>query len=252
MTVSILASNILPPLSAPIDLSAAVFGMLGFWGVFIAELQFEPATIRFINQQSFFASLLSAVLVVSGFFVASYPESHAEWMPWSDTLTKFLKPTLPVDPDMPRFSSGIGLMLAVLGIVLSPRVQELLSNRILLFFGKMGFAVYLLHGTLMKTILTWMIYGISVPADHSEVKHQPQLTRIQYPGHKTLFISLFFFFPILYSSAYAWTQYIDPWCERMTNKLVNTIKPEGIKGNGYIPMAGVQILLNGHETVHAP
>lgn len=225
--------------------------MLGFWGVLVAEIQFEPATARFIDQQPVLAPLLSAILVFSGFYVASYPESHADWMPWSDNLTNILKPSLPVDPDMPRYSSGIGLMLAALGIVLSPRMQEVLSNRILLFFGKMGFAVYLLHGTLMKTILVWMVYGISVPADHDEANHQPKLTRIKYPGHKTLFICLIFFFPILYGSAYAWMQYVDPWCERMTNKLVNRIKPDEAKGNGYIPMGGVHVLPNGHGPVHA-
>ncbi|KAL5377025.1 hypothetical protein PMIN06_009191 [Paraphaeosphaeria minitans] len=217
-----------------------VFGMLGFWGVLIAELQFEPATARFIEQQRILAPVLSAVLVFSGFYVASYPESHAEWMPWSDNLTHFLKPNLPENPDLPRFSSGIGLMLAAVGIVLSPRLQEILSSKILLFFGKMGFAVYLLHGTLMKTFLAWMIYGISVPADHKDEKGQPQMTRMKYPGHQTLFVCLFFWMPILYGSAYAWTQYVDPWCERMTNKLVEKVKFEETKGNGYIPMSGVQ------------
>lgn len=225
--------------------------MLGFWGVLIAELQFEPATARFIDQQRILAPVLSAVLVFAGFYIASYPEQHAEWMPWSDNLTHFLKPNLPENPDMPRFASGIGLMLAAVGIVLSPRLQEILSSRILLFFGKMGFAVYLLHGTLMKTILSWMLYGFNVPADHMDDKGELQITRMKYPGHQSLFLCLLFFFPILYSSAYAWTQYVDPWCERMTSKLVNYIKPEETKGNGYIPMGGVQVQPNGHGPVHA-
>ena len=225
--------------------------MLGFWGVLIAELQFEPRTAQFIDQQRILAPVLSSVLVFAGFYVASYPESHAEWMPWSDTLTHFLQPNLPEDPDLPRFTSGIGLMLAAVGIVLSPRLQEILSSRILLFFGKMGFAVYLLHGTLMKTILSWMVYGISVPEDHRDDDGKLQITRMEYPGHQTLLICVVFFLPILYGSAYAWTQHVDPWCERMTNKLVNMIKPEETKGNGYIPMNGVQVQTNGHVVLHA-
>lgn len=225
--------------------------MLGFWGVLIAELQLEPQTARFIEQQRILAPVLSLVLVFAGFYVASYPESHAEWMPWSATLTHFLQPNLPEDPDLPRFSSGIGLMLAAVGIVLSPRLQALLSSRILLFFGKMGFAVYLLHGTLMKTILSWMVYGINVPRDHLGPDGEIQMTRMKYPGHPTLLVCVVFFLPILYSAAYAWTQHVDPWADRMTNRLVNLIKPEETKGNGYLPMSGVQVHPNGHGPVHA-
>lgn len=225
--------------------------MLGFWGVLIAELQFEPATARFIENRRVLASVLSGILIFSGFYIASYPESHAEWMPWSDHLTHFLTPNLPAKPDLPRFSSGIGLVLAAAGIVLSPRVQEILSSRILLFFGKMGFAVYLLHGTLMKTLLTWMLYGISIPADHKNDKGEPEMTRLHYPGHTTLLMCLVPFLPALYGAAYAWTQYVDPWCEKMTNKLVENIKSDegGKAAGGYIPMGSVQVVPNGHGHV---
>jgi len=220
--------------------------MLGFWGVLVAELQFEPTTARFIDQQRVLAPILSAAFIFTGFYVASYPESHQEWMPWSDKMTHFLRPNLPKDPDFPRFTSGIGLVLGSLGIILSPRVQEILSSKILLFFGKMGFAVYLLHGTLMKTVLAWMMYGFSIPADTKNDKGEVQITRIKYPGHTRLLTCLPFFLPLLYSLAYAWTQHVDPWCERMTNKLVEKIKWEETKANGYIPMGGVHVHSNGH------
>ena len=89
------------------------------------------------------------------------------------------------------------------------------------------------------TLLSWMVYGFSVPKDHRDAKGHPQTTRNKYPGHQMLAICVVLWLPMLYGSAYAWTQYVDPWCERMTNRLVDKIKFADSKENGYIPMSGV-------------
>ncbi|MCV5073210.1 hypothetical protein OFB51_24735, partial [Escherichia coli] len=46
-------------------------------------------------------------------------------------------------------------------IFLSPSLQNLLSHRLLLWLGHHSFAVYLTHGTILRTLGMWIVYGIS-------------------------------------------------------------------------------------------
>lgn len=215
----------------------SAFGMQFFWGTFIADLQNHPSTTEFISERPHLSKILSGLLIFIGLTFASFPEAHFEWMTWSRMLLDFMQPILPEKPDFPRFASGIGLELISLGILLSPMLQRLLSGRYLLFLGRMSFAVYLLHGPLIKTTLTWMLFGVQVPPDHENDKGEMEITRLEYPGNLTLIMWQFIWLPMLYCIAHLWMAYVDPWCEMMTNRLVEYVtldtseKPSLLPGN---------------------
>lgn len=190
------------------------------WGTFIADLQNHAPTTQFTTDHRRLARTVSFILIRTGLSFASFPEGHPEWMAWSRTLLDIMTAISPDNPDYPRFASAIGLECAALGVLLNPWLQKVLSSRHLLFLGRMSFAVYLLHGPLMRTTLVWMLYGVRVPPDHANGAGGVELTRLTYPGHLGLLACLVVWLPMVYGVAHLWMAYVDAWCERMSNRLV--------------------------------
>jgi len=196
------------------------FGMQFFFGAFMADLQnLDPGSFSKLQAMSSNSSMrgaLSIFFLVVGLFVASLPDKHSEWQPWSDSLHKFLESILPANPDFPRFASGIGLDIIVVGLHLSPMARGILANRFFLFLGRMSFAVYLLHNQILRSVLCWMIYGISVPAEG-----EPHLV---FDSPVRLFMVLPLYFALTYGSAYLWTTHVDAFCARVSERMVGVIK----------------------------
>lgn len=218
------------------DIPLAVFGMQFFWGTFIADVQNHDATSALITSRPRIGNIFSVLFILIGLFFASYPEAHAEWAGWSNSLLDFMTAITPTFMDIPRFASGIGLQFLSLGIVLSPALQKALSSKYLLFLGRMSFAVYLIHGPLMKTTLVWMLLGLKSPPDQQGPNGEMEITRIQYPGNLSLIAWQIVWLPMVYALAYLWTTHVDPWCERMTNKFVGFIKLEASEKVPVLPM----------------
>jgi peptidoglycan/LPS O-acetylase OafA/YrhL len=118
--------------------------------------------------------------------------------------------------------TGLGLLFIALGIHFSNHIKTVLSNKYLLWLGKNSFAVYLLHGTLMRTLLTYMYYGISLPPnvtnDKGESVPGPALS---ISGRVRFWFWLPIWFAITYTAAHFWTKYVDPWCAKLTQRLEN-------------------------------
>jgi hypothetical protein len=200
-----------------------------FWGVFIAELQnHQPANDFLAYRPRICNIILAPVLIILGLYLASFPENNVEWMPWSDAQFTLLKSILPHDSDIPKFASGLGLELITLGLHFSVLARNLLSMRWFLWLGKQSFAVYLLHGTMIRTALVWMVYGISVPTDlpaftqNDDGEDSP--VYIPYTGHTRLMLSLPIWLPMVYGLAALWTSHVDPWCASITERLVKYVK----------------------------
>lgn len=197
----------------------AAFGMQFFFGVFLSELSQSHTT-----HNVWLSRLLTPLLIFLGLCFASYPEADQKWQRWSSSMTNLSGWIFPAQSDTPKYYTSIGLNLIVLGIHLSPAMKSLLSNRYFLFLGKHSYAVYLLHGTFLRTVMTWMYLGIETPTDVTQedgsVEAGPTLEvcgRVRWYALMPIGIAL------LYACAISWTRWIDPWCARITEKLAGYV-----------------------------
>lgn len=59
-----------------------------------------------------------------------------------------------------RTIAAIASILLITSILFNPSLQHVLSHRFLVFLGSISFPLYLLHGTFMRTVLTWAYYAV--------------------------------------------------------------------------------------------
>jgi peptidoglycan/LPS O-acetylase OafA/YrhL len=195
-----------------------------FFGAFLSDLSQHPPHLAWCAARKWPSRFLSPILCLIGLLLASYPEDKAQWMTWSRVMGQTSVYIFPADNETPRFYSGIGLIFFALGIHFSNSMKNVLSNKYLLWFGKNSFAVYLLHGTLLRTLLVWMYFGLKVPADiiHEDGKIEPG-PPLKICGKARWYFWLPIWFVILYYVANLWTKYVDPWCARVTERLVKYV-----------------------------
>jgi hypothetical protein len=198
----------------------AAFGMQFFFGTFLSDLSQHAPHVNWVNAREWPSRFLSPILILIGLLLASYPEHNADWMPWSKAMLHMSTWIFPQDPETPRFYSGLGLEFIALGIHFSPPVKNVLSNKYLLWFGKNSFAVYLLHGAILRTVLVWMLFGIKTPANivKENGEHAPG-PNLKICGRLRWYFWLPIWFVILYTVANLWTKHVDPFCARLTQKL---------------------------------
>ncbi|KAH6682500.1 acyltransferas-like protein [Halenospora varia] len=208
----------------------SAFGMQFFFGAFLSDLSQHEAHIAWCQARKWPSRFLAPVFIMFGLLLASYPEDRPEWMGWSTMMGKTSEYIFPEGNETPRFYTGVGLVFISLGIHFSPGVKNILSSKYLLWFGKNSFAVYLLHGALLRSVLVWMYYGFSTPADIIfEDGHVEPGPNLNICGRVRFWFWLPIWFCMLYSIANLWTKYVDPWCARVTESLVKyvTDRPQG-------------------------
>ncbi|KAG9234244.1 acyltransferase 3 [Amylocarpus encephaloides] len=198
-----------------------VFGMQFFFGMFLSDLSQSPSHTAWCQARKWPSRIISPIFILFGLYLASYPEDKAQWAYWSTKMGHYSVWIFPEGNDTPRFYSAIGLEFAALGIHFSPSVKNFLSNRYLLYFGKNSFAVYLIHGSLLRSVLVWMYFGFSTPADivHADGHREPG-PNLKLCGNARFFFWLPIWFVMLYTCAHYWTKFVDPWCARLTEKWV--------------------------------
>jgi len=198
-----------------------------FWGVFLADLQNHGAANTFVARFPRACRLGSLILVAAGLTLASYPERYADARPWSRAQHRLLDAIAPSErAELPRYASGLGLQLVTLGLHFNPWLRDLLANRWFLWLGRQSFAVYLLHGPLLRSVLCWMIFGVTLQPEAADGEGRMIRPLLNYPGHQRLLLCLPIWIPLVYASAVAWTTYVDPWCARVSEKMVAYVLPD--------------------------
>lgn len=51
-------------------------------------------------------------------------------------------------------------VLIVFSIQFSPILNRILCNRLLVFYGGISFPLYLIHGFMMRSLLSWVVFGL--------------------------------------------------------------------------------------------
>jgi peptidoglycan/LPS O-acetylase OafA/YrhL len=203
---------------------AATFGMLAFFGAFLADLSQHPPHQAWCTARKWPSCLLSPIFILFGLLLASYPEAEPQLMAWSRMMGEYSFYIFPLENDTPRFYTGVGLVFVSLGIHFSTLAKTILSSKYLLWFGKNSFAVYLIHGSLLRSVMVWMYFGIHTPADiiieSGGIEPGPPL---KICGSVRFWFWMPIWLAIVYSLASLWTKYVDPWCARVTERLVKYV-----------------------------
>jgi len=198
----------------------AVIGINIYAGMLLAELQLDPEIQSHVADHPHTYSFLSTALIFLGTFTLSYPEENPEWARWSTGLLHFGYHIFPEGAEFARFYPALGSQILIFGIFFNPTAKRLLSSSALCWLGKMSFAVYLLHAPLIRSLLTWMLYGASSsplsPGKDANGNDLPP-SWIPLTNRWLLVVTLPLFYFLLYRIAHIWTAYVDPWCARATN-----------------------------------
>jgi peptidoglycan/LPS O-acetylase OafA/YrhL len=167
--------------------------------------------------------ILSPFLIFIGLVFASYPEHNPEWVGWSRALHSFSTYIIPPNKDTCRYMTAFGVSFIALGIHFSPRARALLSNRLFLWLGKNSWAVYLLHGTLIRTVVVWMLYGMTMPADvavtNDEGETHMEMGHLTMRGPFAQVILIPIWFCLVYICAEGWMRVVDPICSRWASAI---------------------------------
>jgi len=200
------------------DTSPALVGFNVFWGILLAELSLDPEVQDWISDHPYTRSISSASLIILGLYFCSYPEENSSWSSWSRDLDKLAGYIFPKDVEYSRYYPGLGVDVLTAGVMFNDTAKKVLSHSSLLWMGKVSFAIYLLHAPLIRTVLTWVLFGFSVQPDRGKDNEGNQLPLDWLPIANrwicTFAIPLFYIF--LYRVAEVWSRYVDPWCAKTT------------------------------------
>lgn len=212
------------------------------YGMFLSDLSYEVSFKEFVNQHTLGRRVVSISLFVLGLLIAGYPGEHPEWATWSEYMHQFSQYIFPPGVNVGRRYSAIGVDMVIFAIYISPSAKEFLSSRMLLWLGKQSFAVYLVHGTLLRVVLVWMLYGITgkpweetTDADGNIVP--PPYLPLRPPW--VVAISMPVWIVIVYICASLWTRYVDPFCARLTQKLENLMFEDSEKPQPPLPLTSI-------------
>jgi hypothetical protein len=191
-----------------------------FFGMFLSDMSNHQPSLDWAAARPWVRRILPPIAMAAGLWLASYPEDHVDWAPWSLQLSTLGSYILLLGQDHARFFTGLGMDLICLAIFFSPWLKTALSSPPLLWLGKNSFAVYLLHGTLIRTLLAWCMFGVTVPAQvEEEVEgHMEVVDAADLQSRPAVYEALFIpvFFVLLYALANLWTAHVDPLCARWT------------------------------------
>ncbi|KAK2787279.1 hypothetical protein FQN53_005438 [Emmonsiellopsis sp. PD_33] len=198
------------------------FGQQFFFGMFLSDMANDQQTQKFIASLGWTRRIFCATLALVGLFVASFPGERPEFCGWSRFLLDVAGVIFPNGVNLGKRFSALGLDLIIIAIYISPSTKSFLSKRLFLFLGRNSFAVYLVHGTLLRVVLTWMIYGISgQPWVYTKNKDGEIVPPAWLPrgGPMTFAISIPIWIAIVYTVAHLWTTYVDSFCARLTHRV---------------------------------
>ena len=186
----------------------------------MAELTFYPEVQQYVEGRPLTFSVLSSSMIVLGFFCTSYPEDKPEWAPWSNAMLKLGHYIFPARAEYARFYPAIGAQLICFGAMFNHTAKRILQTSWPCWLGKNSFAIYLIHAPLIRTLLTYMLWGASSrppsPGQDKDGRPLPQ-PWIPMTSKVVAFICIPLFYVLLYRLSTLWVNHVDPFCGRVTN-----------------------------------
>lgn len=206
--------------------SRSVDGLLTFYldlvginlyaGILLAQLHVDLGS----RATTIMPRFVPGILMISGLFLWSFPQEHPEWAPWSRVLKTVFVATTPGGTDTNRYAFSVGITLLMLGIFFSTNARKFLTSPLFNFLGRVSFPVYLLHNTLIRTILVLMVYGPN--AARTPLKNpEGHPVEVKRASPMTFIFIIPVFYAVLYLVAYSWLIYVDPVCAKIVDWMKN-------------------------------
>lgn len=154
-------------------------------------------------------------------------------------MRDFIVQIIPFASDVSRYWVSVGTTILMIGIFFSRNARRVLTLPLFNFLGRVSFPVYLLHNTVIRTLMVWLAYGQSA-ANTPVVDEQGNLLQLRRASPMTFVFILPVFYAVLYMIAYAWTLYVDPFCAKVVNWMKNLMfRDEQLAGEKTIPLTNV-------------
>jgi hypothetical protein len=203
-------------------------------GTTIAELsQHRPTQNFLLRHQRVLTFVIAPIILLIGGYIGSYPQEHEDWAPWSKNLHRILVDpagdgsrgsiVVPRGSNAQRRTSAFFIMCTAISLFISPLFQKALSHRYLIWLGHHSFAVYLVHGTILRTVGMWIVYGISgepwEPAGKNEDGSNQEQIWLTPKSRSHKMAAILVFTALTYTAAWAWMKWVDTACARATQWL---------------------------------
>ncbi|EEP78445.1 predicted protein [Uncinocarpus reesii 1704] len=193
-------------------------------GIMLAQLQVDYGA----RATSLVPKFVPSMLIILGLFLWGYPQDNPHWAPWSKILRDSFVAVTPAYTDTSRYCVSIGITVLMLGIFFSKNARKFFTSPLLNFLGRVSFPVYLLHNTVIRTILVLMVYGPSASKTPEKDEQGKPITLKRISPMGFLFV-IPAFYAILYLIAYLWTIYVDPLCARIVDGMKDRMFVEELK-----------------------
>ena len=189
-----------------------------------------------------YSKFLTPPLAVFSLILLSYTSHAPTRQPWSHVLHRFGTRYLPEDAEgsLDRTYGGIGGALLLASTIISPHARYMLSRKPLKWLGKVSFAIYLLHGTVLRTVFSWILFFgqdlqqvVETAPDgfvHSEWKYVV-------PGVLHCAFATIVSFGVILLVSHVWNVKVEPVFARITIGL-DKILTGRLSNNGMTPILG--------------
>jgi peptidoglycan/LPS O-acetylase OafA/YrhL len=196
-------------------------GLTCFFGIILAEFSMS----KLATMLAPLSPLLTPPIIVFALVLMSYPASNPSGAPWSAFLEQFGYTHFGPQA-LDRMYGSIGGVLLAAAIIISPHARVLLSQRPLKWLGKVSFAIYLLHGTFMRTIFAWLLFFGAEKQEFQEkisrgweAEEFMAVWRYPVPGTFRCTVATVALLASTLAGSQLWNLKVEPVCARVTTLL---------------------------------
>ncbi|KIX01611.1 uncharacterized protein Z518_09337 [Rhinocladiella mackenziei CBS 650.93] len=195
-------------------------GLCCFLGVALGELSLSD----FPNAVASVSPYLSPPIILISLVMMSYPSSFSDRASWSKWFHEFGIRFLPVDytASLDRMYGSLGGLLLMVGILISPHARWALSSRPLIWLGKVSFAIYLLHGMIVRTIFAWILHfghPKELIPESTQNGAEYHVERYPVPGFSQRAFATIILALCVGAASHEWTMKMEPLFAKITTKL---------------------------------
>lgn len=217
-------------------LSLAMIGLTVFGGMAMCEISLSASVMRRLFRLS---PILTPPFLFIGLYLMSFPTDFPDHAPWSLYLLELGQSLASNVNEWGRWWNSFGALSFLFAILISPLLRRALTHPLLQWLGNNSFSIYMIHGAVMRSVFTWILYLGQEPIYHEptieEYELDPFATGVwsyPLPSHGWTIVSIALFIPVLASCAHLWTRKVEPRLDRVAGWLESLVFMEGAKSRG--------------------